>query len=277
MTRLGVEISKHKTHVSRNTYEFAKRWIQKRVEISPLPLKGICHNKRNLHIVFLQLYSYLKRCNTAYKYTCLELISEIMSNVPLGKKVYYKPSTIIRRCYDFNMVIRYAFNDATPYELYSYLCSKVKGVYPIPCEKLIPSFVRELLTLGLFHQAEMAGDEIKGYFDSFYNRFKEGYKFKPEILKHHPLLHACYNRLEEIHKDLYRLRASKDFNLIEAMQAMRVDKIDEIVALKRDTKKTVKSLDTLWRSSLKHLNKISELNYNSYEISGFSYGMDLQP
>jgi hypothetical protein len=28
MTALGVEISNHKTHVSKDTYEFAKRWIR---------------------------------------------------------------------------------------------------------------------------------------------------------------------------------------------------------------------------------------------------------
>jgi hypothetical protein len=350
MTRLGVDISVHKTHVSRNTYEFAKRWIQRGVEISPLPLKGILHNKRNLHVVFLQLYNYLKKVNTNYRGSCLELISEIMSNVDLSKvklndkvktlskkgevltnstiitlkfskiknniskiikeiiklkiinkslkkslmitikslkiyksptlytkRFYFKPASVFKHCYDFNMVIRYAYNDATNIELHEYFCSKVNGDFPIPNEKLIPSFTRELLTLGLSDQAETAGDEIKGYFNSFFNKFKDGHDFKPEYLKSHPLLHACYNRIEEIWKDLYRIKADKNFNLIESMQCMRVDKVDEIVALKRDTKKTVRSLDVLWRKSLRMLNKINTKNYNSYEISGFSYGYDMQP
>jgi hypothetical protein len=40
----GVDISKAKTHVSKDTYEFAKRWIHRGQEISPLPLKGICRH-----------------------------------------------------------------------------------------------------------------------------------------------------------------------------------------------------------------------------------------
>jgi len=42
--RLGVDISSSKTHVSYDTYEFAKRWIMHGVEISGLPMKGIISN-----------------------------------------------------------------------------------------------------------------------------------------------------------------------------------------------------------------------------------------
>jgi len=44
MTKLGVSISMHKTHVSKDTYEFAKRWICKSKEITGIPLKGIVSN-----------------------------------------------------------------------------------------------------------------------------------------------------------------------------------------------------------------------------------------
>jgi hypothetical protein len=62
MNRLGVSISPHKTHVSKNTYEFAKRWIRwtnsKFVELSPLPLKGISRNLNNPFIVYTILFDY---------------------------------------------------------------------------------------------------------------------------------------------------------------------------------------------------------------------------
>jgi hypothetical protein len=38
MQQLGVEISETKTHVGETTYEFAKRWIHNRNEVSPAPL-----------------------------------------------------------------------------------------------------------------------------------------------------------------------------------------------------------------------------------------------
>lgn len=38
---LAMPISDAKSHVSQDTYEFAKRWIQKGVEITPFALSGL--------------------------------------------------------------------------------------------------------------------------------------------------------------------------------------------------------------------------------------------
>lgn len=45
MQSLGVDISEAKTHVSEDTFEFAKRWFHKGVEISPFPVHGIVETK----------------------------------------------------------------------------------------------------------------------------------------------------------------------------------------------------------------------------------------
>ncbi|ATS94399.1 RNA-dependent RNA polymerase [Erysiphe necator mitovirus 2] len=41
ISALGVELSEAKSHVSKDTFEFAKRWFHKSVEISPFPLHGL--------------------------------------------------------------------------------------------------------------------------------------------------------------------------------------------------------------------------------------------
>lgn len=41
LSLLDMPISSQKTHVSEDTYEFAKRWIQKGTEISPFALGGL--------------------------------------------------------------------------------------------------------------------------------------------------------------------------------------------------------------------------------------------
>jgi hypothetical protein len=41
ITSLGVDISPTKTHVSKDTYEFAKRWFKNGVEFSGIPINGI--------------------------------------------------------------------------------------------------------------------------------------------------------------------------------------------------------------------------------------------
>jgi hypothetical protein len=50
MDELGVNISEAKTHVSEDTYEFAKRWIRRGEEITGAPLRGLLEKKYYLLI-----------------------------------------------------------------------------------------------------------------------------------------------------------------------------------------------------------------------------------
>jgi hypothetical protein len=52
---LGVEISNQKSHVSIDTYEFAKRWFQSGIEISPVPIAGFVSNWNNPKLLYSQL------------------------------------------------------------------------------------------------------------------------------------------------------------------------------------------------------------------------------
>jgi len=64
LSKLGVEVSLNKTHVSKDTYEFAKRWIiwnpKGKKEITGIPLKGIISNFRNPYIVYIIRYDFFK-------------------------------------------------------------------------------------------------------------------------------------------------------------------------------------------------------------------------
>lgn len=56
MTSLGVDISEVKTHTSKDTYEFAKRWIHKGLEITGAPIRGLLENANSAFapVVFLE-------------------------------------------------------------------------------------------------------------------------------------------------------------------------------------------------------------------------------
>lgn len=56
MTSLGVSISNEKTHVSKDTYEFAKRWIHQGIEITGAPIRGLLENSSSAYapVVFLE-------------------------------------------------------------------------------------------------------------------------------------------------------------------------------------------------------------------------------
>jgi hypothetical protein len=64
MHKLGVSISEAKTHVSVDTYEFAKRWIRGNKELTGLPLNGLLDNINNFKVVVNTLYDYcIRRSN----------------------------------------------------------------------------------------------------------------------------------------------------------------------------------------------------------------------
>lgn len=53
--KLGVEISRAKSHISEDTYEFAKRWFHKGIEISPIPLAGFVDNWHSPKLLYNQI------------------------------------------------------------------------------------------------------------------------------------------------------------------------------------------------------------------------------
>lgn len=55
ITGLGVDISVPKTHVSDDTYEFAKRWFHRGIEVSPVPITGFVNNWDNPHLLLNQV------------------------------------------------------------------------------------------------------------------------------------------------------------------------------------------------------------------------------
>jgi hypothetical protein len=63
MHKLGVSISETKTHISKDTYEFAKRWIRGKDELTGLPLNGLLDNINNYKVVINTLYDYCIRRN----------------------------------------------------------------------------------------------------------------------------------------------------------------------------------------------------------------------
>jgi len=86
MNKLGVEISEAKSHVSKDTYEFAKRWIRRGVEISPLPLRGILNNVSNPQVVLQQLMSYIHRSRMDINGSALELICELYNKIKFNRR-----------------------------------------------------------------------------------------------------------------------------------------------------------------------------------------------
>jgi len=61
MTQLGVGISSHKSHVSKDTYEFAKRWFRGGKEISGIQIQAFLSTRLNWSLLYQTFQTYLER------------------------------------------------------------------------------------------------------------------------------------------------------------------------------------------------------------------------
>jgi hypothetical protein len=61
MKRLGVETSPHKTHVSKTTYEFAKRWFNEGKEVTGIQVRGLLEVMNKYHLLYQAIITLYER------------------------------------------------------------------------------------------------------------------------------------------------------------------------------------------------------------------------
>lgn len=160
MTRLGVDISFAKTHVSKDTYEFAKRWIHKDKEITGFPLAGIIQNFYNPVIIWTIITDYINKGNLyLYKGNKLELLLVLYKNlswVYKGKTLHISSNYLISKVRFYILGLKYS-DGTLPYEqLRSEIANMTKAnKYIIPNERVGLAEIARLLSL------EVTGEAIK--------------------------------------------------------------------------------------------------------------------
>jgi len=250
MTRLGVEISPHKTHVSKITYEFAKRWISDGRELSGVPLKGILAQWNNIGITYQTLSSWCQR-TLVQPMPILDLICRLYSNLPRGKRVS-SFSSLRRSLYDFHNAMRWSTGLMTYDELRAYLCSKVrKDDFIVPPSNLVPHWMRQLLSEGLVDEAFNVSKNILTEYDKFENKFKDKYP-DLNVLSQYPLIHGYVNHLRSMKSKIQDYRDS-NVTLLDSALSLRIEKADKIVNLFRNKAENITVLSKLWNTSIKTL------------------------
>lgn len=147
MKKLGVEISQQKTHVSKDTYEFAKRWIKGGTEISGISLKGIL-NDLDLFSRYNTINVYINRVLTP-SHSIKTIVCGTFENMLYklsGQEFYSSFRQIRKQLDDFHMMMR--FNSGCPYEeLRNYFARRLPKLdIPIPPSTVIRSYVRAMFS-----------------------------------------------------------------------------------------------------------------------------------
>lgn len=126
MRLLGVDISEAKTHVSKDTYEFAKRWIRRGKEVSGLPLRGIADNLKNPLIFYMILLDYftLKANTFLGRDTLCVIVEKVLHRLEFrikGKTFRFNPRFLKTNLWYLSTVVRKSLGLATNEELRNFL------------------------------------------------------------------------------------------------------------------------------------------------------------
>nr|UPW42058.1 MAG: putative RNA dependent RNA polymerase [Xinjiang mito-like virus 40] len=158
---LNVSISLNKTHVSVDTYEFAKRWFQRGDELTGIPFRGIVDCIINPFQVYTILYDYFKIKNNLYSssLTLLDLVITFYSGLRIlvydkknKTKFRFIPISQKRRLElrTFSALLDYTFGYANYENIRNIFCSYVRNDnYVIPYPKVVRSEINRILGDGL--------------------------------------------------------------------------------------------------------------------------------
>nr|UTQ48821.1 RNA-dependent RNA polymerase [Monilinia fructicola mitovirus 4] len=251
MSRLGVDISESKTHVSSDTYEFAKRWMKGGVEVSGIPLKGILNQWKNPGVVYTTLGSYFDKVSVQPS-PLLDLICKLYSNLYIGKRVFTFNS-MHKMLYDFHHAMRYSLGKATYDELRAYLCSKAReDSFIVPSNSIILHFMKLLLSGGMVTEAEKVSRAVLSEYNRIESKFKPLYK-DLNVLSKYPLLVGYYNHLSSMKDKIIRWENDPNTTLMDSALSLRIEKFDKIADLHRNKSVAVSTLSALWKASMKGL------------------------
>lgn len=239
MTRFGVDISMQKTHVSNDTYEFAKRWIHQGREISGLSLKGILSNIKSKHVVYMNIFNYFQRIPSIHV-NLLHLMCELYKGLKIGNRIK-SSNTIYRQLYDFHHAIRYSFGILTYEEIRNYFFNKIPiEEFIVPNESRISFVMKDLLSKGMVQQ----GLSMKKTLLRSFSQFE-----KVDLPKEFwPLKYGYLNHLDSL-KDKVKGFTNNVYQLLDLISIFRVQSLDPILNFERNSHKNLITMDKLWNGS----------------------------
>lgn len=200
ITGLGVQISTAKSHISKDTYEFAKRWFHKGIEVSPVPINGILDNLRNPKLLFAQILDLIYAGRGPKTIVCsVEMVMKLYwalggyskTQQKQLSKLFTELRFIYRNLKDFDyQLTREFFANWTK-----------SNEYPIPSDPVI--LLNEFNRAGAGVVNGMAMSIVKKlstYYKNFVGKFEEFINVSetspsPSVMNIHPLTGAMYNSI----------------------------------------------------------------------------------
>jgi len=272
--KLGVDISLTKTHVSKDTYEFAKRWIKSSKEITGLPTRGIIHNFKSPNIVFTILYDFYKIKNNIYtsKYSLVESMGKLYKQFYLlsktGKDTYKKVfirfnKKIMYNLVDFSTVLDWSFGYEDSQKLSSMFARKLylDESYKIPASiKSLNTIIGIGLKSKIVEQIQTL-DNLKANFNKM--DFKLPDPMRSAHIKLHlvwPLYNGVRNEVQTLFKSYNQKIDQNNMSIYDYVSQVRIIDWQGIYEKQRQKYATLLTIGSTMNKGFSEVNKYMEAN-----------------
>lgn len=264
---LGVELSLQKTHVSSNTYEFAKRWIQESQnrEITGLPLGGILRNINNPNIVFTVLYDYFKiKGNYLPSSTnsLVDLVNSLYHKLIIRNKKYFKLSnSMITSLQNFSLMLDVIFGYYSYDKIRNLFARNITTLdYNIPNDDTILLELKRVLSHGLRSRLLEMNVKLINSPKTLISKFDIEDK---NLLNNNPIFLAIYNTLTR-----FRDIKLEDLNDLHNISKEICDlNIDSIFNKERNKIQSLIEIGKILKDGFKYINSTTEVYYGSATLT----------
>jgi hypothetical protein len=279
LTSMGVDVSVNKTHVSKDTYEFAKRWIKpfKQGEVTGIPLKGIINNFRNPFVVFIILYDYFKIKNNLYtsKFSLVELTYRLYHKFSLAKNVRFDSSTnkkvkkiFLNLSYSkLKMIKALSLSLDIDFGYYNY--DKLRNLfaimvtndqYPLPGEGVALLEYKRILSQGMAKIVGKINNSIINNPDLLLSKFENEDKNE---LSDNPVFISIFNTIVRSWKIVQSWDLSDSIILHNASKEIQDLDIESIFNKDRNKIRSLITVGSIVRGGFGILNSTDEIYYGS--------------
>lgn len=273
LTSMGVEVSLNKTHVSKDTYEFAKRWIRpfEKKEITGIPLKGIINNFKNPFTVFLILYDYFKIKGNLYliKFSLVDLLRRLYYKFPFTKFIKGKKITKMMNLSRKKFIMIKALSLSLDIDFGYYSYDKLRNLfttlvnnddYPIPGDEVALLEYKRILSQGMAGIVGSINNRIITNPKLLLSKFEVEDK---NLLNDNPVFVAIANTIRRSWETVQSWDLSDSVILHNAAHEIQDLNIDSIFNKDRNKIQSLLTIGKMVRDGFNLLNKTHEIYYGS--------------
>jgi len=281
MSKLGVELSPAKSHISKDTYEFAKRWLQDGKEITGLPMRGLVKEITNPFIVYVILFDWFKIKGNTYTWggDLVSFCKYLYKGLKLwnGKKYIFQSLRFVPRLERFalGLNLSFGFGSYDQWRNAIAIATVPNDSYVVPGPRESASEMRRILGLGLREVVSSGIRSSLTIYDTLVEKLPDlGLEDRNDLGKL-PIFSGVLNHIRKLMKATEAWDTG-NVPLADVADELTVLDIDSVFAKERHKSRSLAKVGEIAMKGLAALCKQDDIMYGSSRTeSTYTSGSDI--